>query len=183
MALAASGPRGPAPGVRVLGAEIRRREPSRRERRAWISPPEGLRRTLDAHLGRGAYHVVVVHAPVPARTASGRPTAATQRAARAFTARAAAAARATGRPALVAVHRGRHWVALFDVSPSGRSVTVLDPAGPAGRTMVRWGRWLPNYLTPVTAAPGRPTRAAGCWVALVPTARGRTSGGPRPPSA
>lgn len=181
MALAASGPRRPTPGMRSLQAEIRRREPSRRERRAWISPPEGLRRTLAAHLGFDAYEIVVV--PAPARDDTGRPTTAGRRAARAFTARAAAAARATGRPALVAVHRGRHWVAVFGLAPDGRSVTVLDPTGPARRTTVRWGRWLPNYLTPVTPAPGRPTAAAGGWVALVPTPVRGAMGGPRPASA
>lgn len=167
LALAATGPRVPAPGLRSLGAEVRRREPSARERRAWIAPPEGVRRALDARLGRGAYEVRVTPAPVPERTERGEPTRATRAAARAFTAAVAAAARATGRPSLVAVHRGRHWVAVFDASP-GRAVTVLDPSGPVRRTTMRWSRWVRNALTPVGAAPGRPTAAAGCWVAVVP---------------
>lgn len=155
---------GPAPAARELLAEIRRREPSARERRAWVASPEGVARTLSTHLRRRRPSVGlrarVVVAPGPHDRGSQLDTV------RRFT-RAVAPRTPTSPPTLVATRRGRHWVALLSVSPAGRRVRVVDPV--AGPRVLHWTlrRWAQNHVTPIAPAPGTSSRYAGALLAVV----------------
>lgn len=139
-----------------------------------MASPEGLARTLSAHLRRrrsaGGRRARVVVDPGPHDRGSHFDTV------RRFT-RAVAPRTATSPPTLVATRRGRHWVALLSVSPAGRRVRVVDPVAGPRVLHLTLRRWAQNHLTPIVPAPGTSSSYAGALVAVVIV--GRRVGPPR----